>query len=592
MKPNASQKETELQGAALGLKPFFRRALFFSIFTNILVIAPMIYMLEVYDRVVNSTSLLTLGMETLLILALLVMMEALEWVRGSILHHAGLHFDKATGERIFNSVFEAHLRRVPGVNSQALNDLRTLRDFISSPAMLAVVDAPLALFYLVGIFYISPQMGWLSVVGAVIQIALTWFNERSTQPPLSAANRAAIEAQNYASNSLRNAQVIEAMGMQRNIHSRWMKKQQEFLALQAQASDKAGAFSASSRFVQLTLASLLLGLGCWLMILGKFSGGGGLMIVGSALGGKALAPIAQIIGQWKNVVSARDAWRRLDHLLSAIPAREPGMPLPPPSGLLTVENVAAAAPGSVNAILRGVSFGVPAGQALAIIGPSASGKTTLARLLTGIWPAASGTVRLDGVDVFPWNKAELGPHVGYLPQDVELFDGSIAENIARFGVVDIAKVEAAARAVGLHEVILALPQGYDSNIGDDGCFLSGGQRQRVGLARAIYGNPRFVVLDEPNSSLDEAGEHALVQTILALKACGTTVIVITHRTSVLPAVELMLLLVEGQAKAFGPRDEVLAALQRSNQPAVAAAPAAAAAEASPPPAAAPEPSVA
>jgi len=426
------------------------------------------------------------------------------------------------------------------------------------------------------IFLINPLMGWMSIVGALLSVCLAYFTERDTQPPLTAANRAAIAAQNYANGSLRNAQVIEAMGMQANIHGRWMNRQKEFLYMQATASDKAGAFSSMSKFVQLSQGSLLLGAGCWLSILGQFGGGGGLMIVASTLGGRVLAPIAQLIGMWKYVVNARDAYGRLDKLMAAVQPKQHGMPLPAPKGMLSVEGVVAGAPGSQAAIIRGVSFVVPAGQVVAIVGPSAAGKTTLARLLVGVWPAANGKVRLDGVDIFPWNKAELGPHIGYLPQDVELFDGTLAENIARFSHVDMAKVEAAARAVGLHETILSLPQGYETSIGDDGCFLSGGQRQRVGLARAIYGNPRFLVLDEPNSSLDEAGERALVQTLQSLKAQGTTIIVITHRTSVLAAADLMLILQDGQVKAYGPRDEVLAALQRPAQPAVPARPAAAA----------------
>ncbi len=563
----ATVQESELKAAFLALKPFYQRTLWFSFFTNLLAIAPMIYMLEVYDRVVNSASTQTLAMETLLVLGLIAMMEVLEWVRSNLLHHASLQFDRRLGERTFNAVFEAGLRRLPGATQQALGDLRALRDFIASPLMLAIVDAPLALLFLLAIFYISPQMGWLALAGALVQIALAWFNERSTQPPLAAANRSAIEAQNYANNSLRNAQVIEAMGMQASIHKRWMQRQREFLTLQAAASDKAGAFSASARFTQLALSSLLLGLGCWLMIEGKFVGGGGLMIVGSSLGSKALAPLAQIIAQWRVVVGAREARRRLEVLLNALPTKAPGMPLPAPQGVLTVENLTAAAPGTQSLILRGVNFGMPAGSLLAVVGPSASGKTTLARLLVGLWPATTGSVRLDGVDVFPWDKTELGPHLGYLPQEIELFDGTIAENIARFGVVDLAQVEAAAKAVGLHETILSLPQGYDTSIGDEGCFLSGGQRQRVGLARALYGNPRFIVLDEPNASLDEAGERALMQTLQGLKQCGVTVVVITHRTTLLPVVDLMLILVEGQSKAYGPRDEVLATLQRANQPA-------------------------
>lgn len=283
-----------------------------------------------------------------------------------------------------------------------------------------------------------------------------------------------------------------------------------------------------------------------------------MIIVASLLGAKALAPLMQIIASFKLIAGVRTARERLERLLEQIPEKAAGMPLPPPQGRIAVENVVAAAPGTQVPILRGVSFTVAPGQALVIVGPSASGKSSLARLLVGIWPASSGKVRLDGVDVFSWDKAELGPHVGYLPETIELFDGSIAENIARFGNVDRPKVEAAARAVGLHEAIAALPGGYDTRIGDEGAFLSGGQRQRVALARAIYGGPRLMVLDEPNSSLDEAGEVALLQTLEALKASGTTLIVITHRTGVFAIADLVLVLRQGQVAAFGPRDEVLA----------------------------------
>lgn len=565
-----SNNTSELKESLLLLKPMVWRALFFSLFTNLLVMAPTVYMLEVYDRVVNSRSAMTLAMLTVLVVGVYVLLELFEWVRAEILHHASLGFDARMNGRVFDAMFEANLRRIPGVSSQVINDLKTLRDFISSPAVLAVMDVPLSMLYIVVIFMISPVMGYVSVVGALLQVGLAYLTERNTQPPLTSANRAAIAAQNYANATLRNAQVIEAMGMLKHIHGRWMKKQKEFLAQQAIASDQAGANTAVSKFVQMTQSSLLLGVGCWLTIKGEFPGGGGMMLVASILGGRVLAPISQVIGLWKQVVNARDAYGRLDKLLQNVPAREQGMSLPPPKGMLSVEAVMAAAPGSQAAILRGVSFVVPAGQVVAVVGPSASGKSTLARLMVGVWPAASGKVRLDGVDVFPWNKSELGPHIGYLPQGVELFDGTLAENIARFGDVDMVKVEAAARAVGVHEMIMALPEGYDARIGDDGCFLSGGQRQRVGLARAIYGNPRFVVLDEPNSSLDEAGEQALVQTLLSLKAQGTTIMVITHRTSVLVAVDRMLILRDGQVHGYGPRDEVLAALQKAAQPAAPA----------------------
>lgn len=564
MKPSGNR--SELQESLLQLKPFIRRAVFFSFFTNLLVMAPTVYMLEVYDRVVNSRSTMTLAMLTLLVIGVYVLLELFEWVRAEILHHASLGFDARMNGRVFNAMFEANLRRIPGVSTQVINDLKTLREFIGSPAVLAVMDVPLSMLYIVAIFMISPVMGYVSIVGALLQVGLAYLTERNTQPPLTQANRAAIAAQNYANGTLRNAQVIEAMGMLKHIHGRWMKKQKEFLVQQASASDQAGAFTAISKFVQMTQSSLLLGVGCWLTIKGEFPGGGGMMLVASILGGRVLAPISQVIGMWKQVVNARDAYGRLDKLLQNVPAREAGMSLPPPKGMLSVEAVMAGAPGSQAMIIRGATFVVPAGEAIAVVGPSASGKSTLARLLVGVWPTASGKVRLDGADVYPWNKSELGPHIGYLPQGVELFDGTLAENIARFGEVDMSKAEAAAKAVGVHEVIMALPQGYDTRIGDDGCFLSGGQRQRVGLARAIYGNPRFVVLDEPNSSLDEAGEKALVETLQALKAQGTTIVVITHRTSVLAAVDRMLVLRDGQVQVYGPRDEVLAALQRAAQP--------------------------
>jgi ATP-binding cassette subfamily C exporter for protease/lipase len=568
MKP--AENRSELRDALLALKPFARRALFFSFFTNLLILAPTLYMLEVYDRVVNSRSMMTLVMLTLLVVGMYVLMEVLEWVRGQIMHQASLRFDAASGERVFNSVFEANLRRVAGGTAQALNDQRALREFISGPALLAIMDVPMSLLLIVLVFWIHPVMGYVSVAGALAQVALAWLTERNTQPPLTRANRSAIEAQNYANGTLRNAQVIEAMGMLQHIHERWMKKQQEFLFMQAQASDQAGASNAASKFVQMAQSSLLLGVGAWLVIAGDHTSNFGLILVASILGGRILAPIVQVIGLWKQVINARDAYQRLDKLLAVVPPREAGMPLPPPAGALSVEALVAGAPGSPAMIIRGVNFAVPAGEAVAIVGPSASGKSTLARLMMGIWPASSGKVRLDGVDIFPWNKAELGPYLGYLPQGVELFDGTLAENIARFGDIDMSKVEDAARLVGVHDMILALPEGYETRIGDDGCFLSGGQRQRVGLARAIYGSPRFIVLDEPNSSLDEAGEAALVHTLRELKARGATVIVITHRTSVLAAVDRMLVLRDGQVQAYGPRDEVLAALQRAAQPAVAA----------------------
>jgi len=560
---NLRKPPSELRQALDTLRPYFRQAAGFSVLASLLVLAPTGYMLEVYDRVVNSRNYMTLAMLTLLVLFAFVLMEVLEWVRSEVMHEAALVFDGHMHSRIFTAIFEANLKRLPGGTTQPMNDLRSVRDFIHAPVLLALMEAPVALVFLVLIFGIAPALGWAAVVAAILQTFVGWLNERSTQPPLLAANRSAFGAQQYADGTLRNAQVIESMGMLRDIHRRWIGKQREFLGLQATASDYAGFYQALSKFLQNTVSSGLLGLGAWLLLHNELSGGASAMIVGSILGGRVLAPLIQIVAQWQAVVNVRDAYSRLDSLLTNVPLRPAGMALPAPQGALQVENLVASAPGTQAPILKGVSFGLEPGEVLAVVGPSASGKTTLARLLVGLWPAANGKVRLDGADVYSWNKAELGPHIGYLPQGVELFDGSVAENIARFGEVDQVKVEAAARAVGLHDFIMALPQGYDNPVGREGAMLSGGQRQRVALARALYGKPAFVVLDEPNSSLDEQGDAALAAAISQLAARGTTFVVMTHRTSVLGVADKILLLRDGQAQMFGPRDDVLKALNEA-----------------------------
>ena len=569
MKPN--QKPSELREAVASLWPFFVRAGWFSLVCSLLVLAPSGYMLEVYDRVVNSRSHTTLAMLTLLVLGAYVVMEVLEWARSEVMRSASVELDRKMSVRIFNAIFEANLSRLPGGTQQPLNDFRQVRDFLYSPVLLAIMEAPVALVMMVLLFLINPLLGWSALAFAVLQTLVAWLNERSTKPPLMQANRTAIEAQQYADNTLRNAEVIESMGMLRDTHRRWQRKQQDFLDLQALASERAGGFQAISKLLQNTLTSMLLGLGCWLLLYNELRGGPGMMIVASVLGGRMLAPLVQVVSQWQTVVNVRDAWVRVDGLLAAVPERKQGMSLPAPRGALQVEQLVAGAPGSPAPILRGVQFALAPGEVLAVVGPSAAGKTTLARLLVGLWPAQGGKVRLDGADIHAWSKAELGAHLGYLPQGVELFEGTLAENIARFAEVEPAKVEAAARAVGLHEFILSLPQGYDSPVGPEGARLSGGQRQRVGLARALYGDPVFVVLDEPNSSLDEEGDAALARAIQDAKARGTTFVIMTHRTSVLGVADKMLVLHDGQQQAFGPRDDVLAALQKANQQAKQAA---------------------
>ena len=560
----ASKPVSELRDAVLALRPQLVRSAWFSFASSLLILVPMVYMLEVYGRVLDSRNAWTLAMLTLLVVGALGVMAVLDWARAELMREAGLQFDQRLRERVFDAMLEAALKRIPGHSTQPINDLRTLREFLQAPVLLALLEAPSALILVVLLFAMDAVLGWAAVAGAIVQALIAWLAERSTQAPLSAANRSAIAAQQYADGALRNAQVIECMGMLRGVHRRWMARHAEVLAQHAQASDAAGGLQSASRMLQLMMGSVLLGLAAWLLLRSDLPGGGGMIIVASVLGGRLLVPLAQIVTHWRVVVNARDAWGRLEPLLAQLPPRPATMTLPPPHGQLTVENLVAGAPGSATAILKGLHFAVKPGEVLAVIGPSAAGKTTLARLLVGVWPAASGKARLDGADVFSWDKAELGPHIGYLPQEVALLDGTLAENIARFGEVDMTKVEAAARAVELHDFIMSLPNGYDSPVGREGGMLSGGQRQRVGLARALYGEPVFVVLDEPNSSLDEAGDAALARAI-GLRKGRTSFVVTTQRTSMLALADKMLVLREGTQHMFGPRDEVIAALTKASQ---------------------------
>lgn len=559
----APAQGSELRAALVQLRPFFTRAGWFSLFASVLVLAPSGYMLEVYSRVVDSRSYGTLFWLTVVVLGAYALMELLEWARAEVMRAAAQRFDALLSTRVFDAVFAAKLRNVPGGTAQPLQDFAKLRDFLFSPALLAIMEAPVAILMAVLLFLISPWLGWSAVVFGIAQTLVALWNERRTKQPLMQANQKAFQAQQYADGTLRNAEVIAAMGMLRATHQRWVQKQREFLNLQAQASESAGGFQALGKLLQSTLSSLLLGLACWLLLNNELHGGGGMMIVGSILGGRMLAPLLQVVAQWQAVIGVRESWHRLEALLAAVPKDPENMALPAPRGVLQVEQLMAGAPGSPGVIVRGVAFALQPGEVLAVVGPSASGKSTLARLLVGLWPAASGKVRLDGVDIFSWDKAELGPHVGYLPQGVELLEGTLAQNIARFGEVDMHKVRAAAQAVGVDALIESLPQGYETVVGPGGVRLSGGQRQRIGLARALYGAPTLIVLDEPNSNLDDEGDAALARAIAQASARGATVVVITHRTSVLGVAHKMLLIRDGVQQAFGPRDEVLAALQQA-----------------------------
>ncbi|WP_353232796.1 type I secretion system permease/ATPase [Pseudomonas helleri] len=539
----------------------YKRAFFniglFSAVINLLMLAPALYMLQVYDRVLASGNEMTLLMLTLMILGLFGLMGALEWVRSLVVIRLGTQMDMRLNQRVYDAAFEAQLSTGSPAAGQALNDLTSLRQFATGNALFAFFDAPWFPVYLWVIFMFSPWLGLLALGGAVLLMLLAWLNQRVSQGPLKAASELSVEATQQASAHLRNAEAIEAMGMLGTLRGHWLAQHTAFLAQQNLASEKTASVGAWSKGVRLALQSLVLGLGALLAVQGQITAG--MMIAGSILMGRVLSPIDQLIGVWKQWTSARLAYQRLESLLQAHPARPPRMALPVPRGELAVEQLSASAPGTLRATLSNLSFTLPAGQVLGVIGPSGCGKSTLARLLIGVWQPLAGKVRLDGALLSQWDKQQLGPHLGYLPQDIQLFAGTIAQNIARFAQVDADKVLAAAQMAGVHSLILQMPEGYDTRLGDGGAGLSGGQKQRIGLARALYGLPALIVLDEPNANLDEAGEQALLQAIAQLKQLKRTLILITHKPNVLTLTDQLLILREGQLQAYGPTAKVLAA---------------------------------
>ncbi|NQD75206.1 type I secretion system permease/ATPase, partial [Pseudomonas sp. CM27] len=543
----------------------------FSGVINVMMLTPAVYMLQVYDRALVSRNVTTLAMLTLLVVGLFLLMSALEMMRTRVLIRVGNCLDMDLNRRIFSAAFERNLSRAGGNPAQALQDLAQVRQFLTGNGLFAFFDAPWTPIYLLVCYLIHPLLGLVTMIGSLILVGLAYLTEKATQKPLAEANQAALSSASYANNNLRNAEVIEAMGMLPSIGKRWFQGHLRILQMQTLASDRAALISSTGRFVRITLQSVILGTGALLAIEGKITPG--MMIACSILTGRALGPVEQVIASWKQLLGCRLAWGRLNDLLQDYPQRPPSMSLQRPMGMLAVENVIAGAPGTNTTIVRGVSFSLAAGDSLGIIGPSASGKSTLARLLVGVWPAQAGKVRLDGADIFTWNKAELGPWLGYLPQDVELFEGTIGENIARFAEVDSDAVIRAARSSGVHDMILRFPQGYDTRLAADGSPLSGGQKQRIALARALYGEPNLVVLDEPNANLDDLGEKALVDALTELKARGATVVLISHRPNVLCAVDQVLMLRDGGVHMLGSRDEVFAALRKASViPAGAATP--------------------
>ena len=557
-------KRSELTAALWAFRREFLIVGLFSLVANLLMLAPTIYMLQIFDRVLSSHSELTLLAVSLITLFLFGVMAFSEWTRSRVLVHAGVRFDQQLSTRVFNASFESYLSQSTASPSRAFGDLIVLRQFITGSGIFAFFDAPWAPIYIAVTFFLHPVLGVVALFFAILQGSLAWFGHRNTVAPSEASSKAQSDVHAYLQSKLRNAEVIESMGMLGNLRNRWHRWQDIYLARNAEAQNVNGRVMAWSKFIRYTQQSLSLATGALLVIEGELSPGA--MIAANLLMSRALAPIDQLVGVWRSYIVTKAAFERLEHLLAEYPERDPNLTRVAPQGELTLRDVVASAPGREEPILKGLSFSVPAGTVTAILGPSGSGKSTLARVMVGIWPDVSGEVLLDGLPIQGWNRMELGPHLGYLPQDIELFEGTIGENIARFGELDPDKVIEAARCAGLHEMILRFPKGYDMPIGEAGNLLSGGQRQRIGLARAVYGEPALVVLDEPNANLDDAGEAALVKTVQQLKAKGKTVFLITHRPGAVAVADRVILLQDGRIRADGPRQAVIAGLAAAHVP--------------------------
>ena len=571
----SSQSENNLQAALKACKSSFLSVGFFSFCVNALMLVPTFYMIQVSGRVVPSSSTSTLLMLTLILTLLLLTLGSLEWVRSRIMVRISNRLDVLLSRDVYRASFKKALQSGGGdATAQSLNDLTSLRQFFTGAGVFAFFDAPWFPIYTVIMFLFHPWFGWMTLACGTVLSVLAVVNHRVTGRALASANKENVASNVITTKTLRNAEVIESMGMLETLMNRWAKRQRNVMMLQSQASDKGGMVSSVSKMFRVWSQSLMLALGAYLVITHQINPG--LLMAGSLLLGRALSPIDQMIGSWKGFVAAKVQYDRLNKVMNDLKAEPERMPLPSPEGHIQVENIIVSPPGSKTPVLRSVSFVAPAGSIVGIVGPSAAGKSTLVRALMGIWPPQHGVVRLDGADIATWDKQALGPHVGYLPQDIELFEGSISENIARFDKIDSEKVIEAAQMAGVHEMILMLPDGYDTVIGSAGVNLSGGQRQRIGLARAVYGSPRLVVLDEPNSNLDDVGERALGVALQKLKETGATVFIVSHRPNILTRLDRILVMSGGTVSLYGERDRViaeLAAQQAKAQQRVATAPA-------------------
>jgi PrtD family type I secretion system ABC transporter len=537
-----------------GLRPYLAFAGLFSLALNLLLLAPALYMLQVFDRVLTSRSGETLAVLSLAVLIALLTMAALDVMRAYLLAAVGAALDRMLGPKVLEGLLGEAARLGGRDHAHALRDVHCLRSFFSGAGILALFDAPWLPIFLLIITLFHPLMGALALFGALTMLTLAFFNERLTHAPLERAQTEGRKAARFIDLSLRNAEVVNALGMLPAVTRRWTELNERALAEQAGATRAGAALSGMTKFTRQSIQSAMLALGAYIVLDQQVTAG--VMIAATILLGRALAPVEQLVAGWRALVEARAAWRRLDALFSA-PAAETRTVLPAPEGKLAAEAVVFGLRGASKPIIRGASFSINAGEALGIVGPSASGKSTLARLLIGIHRTSAGTVRLDGADVSAWPRESLGRHIGYMPQDVELFPGTVTQNIARLEAPDSAEVIRAAQRAHVHEMVLRLPQGSDTELGEAAGALSPGQRQRIALARALYGDPRLVLLDEPNANLDAEGEQALAATLRGLKEEGVTLVVIAHRPSLLDSVDKVLVMRDGAVEAFGPRSEIL-----------------------------------
>jgi PrtD family type I secretion system ABC transporter len=533
----------------------FRVVTLCSLGINVLMMTAPLYMLQVFDRVISARSTDTLFYLTMIALAALLTLGALEIVRGRTMVKLGTWLDARLSIPVLSGSLAGAAEGTREPSIQGLRDLATLRGFLTGSSVFPILDAPWTPIFIAVIFLLHPFLGLLAVFGAVILLCLALGNDLASRRLVERSCNASIRALRQAEAAARNVDAVMAMGLLGNLVRRWRGANEDTLDLLARASYRGGAFTASAKVFRLALQITMLGLGAWLVIGNELTAGG--MIASSILLGRALAPVDQAINSWKSAVGAHAAYQRIKQVLAATPAPDQAMALPAPEGALSVEDLVYAYPGVPEPVLRGLNFQLVPGESLGVIGPTATGKTTLARLLVGNLHPIGGHVRLDGADVWHWNSEDLGRYVGYLPQDVELFNANVRDNIARLGEDEGESVVGAARLAQVHDLILRLPEGYETEVGHGGAVLSGGQRQRIALARAVFGQPRLVVLDEPNANLDHSGESALLGALDELRNKGVTTIVIAHRPSILRHVDKILVLRPGAPAAFGPRDDIL-----------------------------------